>query len=224
MTGAMPSSFASALAASCVLLATAQTSATELEPALAYPLDSVTRQAAPRGPAVCRPKQLVQYRGKRVKLEPPSPVFEPFAERLQRFEDTLIEIGVRVYGRAPVRMVHVGTFVCRNVEAEQSHLSEHAFGNAIDVTAFRFPALDAAAAKASKLPRSLRSAFTVSVLGSYRASGARSAAAERHHAFFEALGRALRERGLFRSAIGPADSRHSSHLHLDMAPWPYVRL
>jgi len=186
-----------------------------------YPLDAAPRAAAPKGPAVCRPKQLVQYRGTRVKLEPPSPVFEPFVGRLQRFEETLVEIGTRVYGRAPAAMVHVGTYVCRNVEAEQSHLSEHAFGNAIDVTAFRFPALDSAASKTSRLPRALRSAFTVSVR-SYRST--RGAAGERHRRFFLELSQALREEGLFRTAIGPADARHRSHLHLDMAPWSYVRL
>lgn len=224
MTLPARSRFACALlVALSALGAPTSTRAAELAPEVDYPLDATARTALPKGPATCRPKQLVQYRGKQVKLEPPSPVFEAFAERLQRFERTLVEVGTRVYGRAPVRLVHVGTYVCRNVEAEQSHLSEHALGNAIDIIAFRFPALDAAAAKRSTLPRSLRGAFTVTV-GSYRGGRARSAASERHREFFELLGQTLREGGLFRTAIGPADARHRTHLHLDMAPWSYVRL
>ena len=217
-----------ALLALAFVCSTAISTGAELEPrqALEYPLDDVARTAPSGGPASCRPKQLVLYRGTALKLEPPSPVFEPFVQHLKRFEDTVVEIGERVYGRAPVKMVHVGTYVCRNVEPERAHLSEHAFGNAIDVTGFRFPAVDPAHENATtkKLPASLRGAFTVSVLADYYPARPMTVASDRHLRFFNALSHALRERELFRSAIGPSDSRHRSHLHLDMAPWPYVRL
>jgi len=217
--------FATCLAA---LLLSANGLAAELSPTQddAYPLDGIERVGSLRGSGSCHPKQLVVYRGSRMKLEPPSLVFEPFVARLKRFEAAVSEIAIQVYGRAPSHMLHVGTYVCRTVEPQQWHLSEHAFGNAIDVTAFRFPpqarvALDAGNAA---LPRRLRGAFTLSVLADYYPSRPISEIGERHRRFFALLNRALRERALFRTAIGPADARHRSHLHFDMAPWPYFKL
>ncbi len=220
-----------AVALSSVLagsLFTANALAAGLGPTLgnAYPLDAIERVGPLRGPSSCHPKQLVFYRGTHLKLDPPSLVFEPFVARLERFEATLAEIGVQVYGRAPSQMAHVGTYVCRTVEPQQWHLSEHAFGNAIDVTAFRFPPLDRLTSDAASraLPRRLKGAFTLSVLADYYPARPATEASERHQRFFALLNRALRERALFRTAIGPADARHRSHLHLDMAPWPYLKL
>ncbi len=210
------------------LLQSANALAAELNPTpdSAYPLDAIERVGTLRGPSSCHPKQLVFYRGTRLKLEPPSLVFEPFVARLKRFEATVAEIGIQVYGRAPSQMLHVGTYVCRTVEPQQWHLSEHAFGNAIDVTAFRFPPQASVAADAASraLPRRLKGAFTLSVLADYYPARPATETSDRHQRFFALLNRALRERALFRTAIGPADARHRSHLHLDMAPWPYLKL
>jgi hypothetical protein len=55
-------------------------------------------------------------------------------------------------------------------------------------------------------------------------SAATDAVALKHHEFFRALETALRQSDVFRGMLGPADPRHTTHLHLDMGPWPYERL
>jgi hypothetical protein len=188
-----------------------------------YALDELPRNATPDAGIECHPELLLSYRGDHVKLEPPARIAEPFRERLQRFERALSEIGVAVYGRAPSRIMHAGAYACRQIAHRQERLSEHALGNAIDVTGFRFPAL-AASNETFELPARLRAPFVVTVARDWNGNDSGGEAAGRHRQFFEALARTLRERPLFRSAIGPADPNHQTHLHLDMAPWSYVRL
>jgi hypothetical protein len=187
-----------------------------------YALDALPRNAAPDAGVECQPELLVSYRGEQIQLEPPARIAEPFRERLQRFERVIGEIGVAVYGRAPTRILHAGTYACRQIAHRQERLSEHALGNAIDVTGFRFPALKAASGT-SELPPKLRAPFVVTVARDWDGK-ASSEESRRHRQFFEALARTLREQQVFRSAIGPADPNHQTHLHLDMAPWSYVRL
>jgi hypothetical protein len=87
-------------------------------------------------------------------------------------------------------------------------LSEHALGNAIDISGFRFEALDGAPA------------FEVRVDLHWRASGDEA----RHSRFLHALTETLLERGVFRTLLGPAHPDHADHFHFDMAPHPYVNL
>jgi hypothetical protein len=188
-----------------------------------YALDEFPRNASPDERVECHPELLVSYGGAQVKLEPPARIAEPFRERLQRFERVVSEIGIAVYGRAPSRILHAGTYACRQIAHRQERLSEHALGNAIDVTGFRFPAL-AEPTATFELPSRLRAPFAVTVARDWNGKEREGEAARRHRQFFEALARTLRERPLFRSAIGPADPNHQTHLHLDMAPWSYVRL
>jgi hypothetical protein len=188
-----------------------------------YALDELPRNATPDGGIECHPELLLSYRGDHVRLEPPALIAEPFRERLQRFERAISEIGVAVYGRAPNRILHAGAYACRPIAHRQERLSEHALGNAIDVTGFRFPALTKSHG-AFELPPRLRAPFVVTVARDWNGNESGGETARRHRQFFEALAQTLRERPLFRSAIGPADPNHRTHLHLDMAPWSYVRL
>lgn len=180
-----------------------------------YALDAQSRSGA------CHPEALISYRGTWLKLEPPSAVAVPFAARLERFEEKLAALGHRVYGRAPSQILHVGTYACRATENHAARLSEHALGNAIDVTGFRFPALTQ---PAPELPPQLRGAFTITVLRDYLPPEKPSATSAVHQRFFALLAAELREHELFRGVIGPPDPDHRTHLHLDMAPWPYERL
>ena len=189
-----------------------------------YELDRIDRSPQANQGNPCHPERLAPYRGTWLRLAPPSAVAPPFAARLERFEVTLTEIGHRVYGRGPSQLEHVGIYACRAVERRTTRLSEHALGNAIDVTALRFPALSSEQSRVSALPPELRRSFTLSILGDYLPPARSTAISERHQQFFALLRQALREHELFRGVIGPPDSEHRTHLHLDMAPWPYERL
>jgi len=189
-----------------------------------YALDSVARTPPASGPR-CQPESLVRYRGMWLTLEPPSNVAPAFAPRLERFEELLVQIGQQVYGRAPKRLLHAGTYACREVADRSARLSEHALGNAIDVTGFYFPALasDRKGTNA-ELPARLRAAFTVTVFRDYAAPVRSTPVSQYHQRFFALLRQALSDRDLFRGVIGPPDPAHLSHFHLDMAPWAYRRI
>jgi hypothetical protein len=199
-----------------------------------YELDSVDRSAPSAGEAVeCRPQQLSSYGGTHIKLEPHATMAEPFKVRVARFESLVAELGEEVYGRAPSRILNAGAYACRRVEHNQRRVSEHALGNALDVTGFRFPALPpvqpgnggSPSRRHPSLPKRLERAFTLTVVRDYpQATGAPDEVAGKHREFFEKLASALRTRNLFRVALGPPDPRHRTHLHLDMAPWTYRNL
>ncbi|HYP77343.1 MAG TPA: extensin family protein [Polyangiaceae bacterium] len=188
-----------------------------------YALDAMDRSPPPSAGPRCHPEALIRYRGTWVKLEPSSAVAPPFAARLEQFEELLAQLGQQVYGRAPTKILHAGTYVCRDVANQTTHLSEHALGNAIDVTGFSFPALPATAESPASLPPRLRSSFRVMVLQDYAPKSV-TPTNELHQRFFSLLIQALNEREIFRGMIGPPDPTHRTHLHLDMAPWPYRRL
>ena len=189
-----------------------------------YALDSIDRTPSDLSGPRCQPESFIRYRGTWVKLEPPSQVAPPFASRLEQFEELLVQVGQRVYGRAPSKILHVGTYVCREVADRTARLSEHALGNAIDVTGFYFPALPRATARTSALPTRLKSAFTVTILRDYDLPQKVTPVNELHQLFFAQLTQALSDGELFRGVIGPPDPAHRSHFHLDMAPWPYRRI
>src|SRR3954466_2961584 len=166
----------------------------------AYALDAVSRDPQPNGGPRCHPESLIRYRGTWLKLEPASPVAPPFAARLEQFEELLVQIGQRVYGRAPTKILHVGTYACREVADHTASLSEHALGNAIDVTGFYFPALPADAR--IELPARLKASFTVTVFRDYVTRGGPATPTGAVHAhFFAQLLEALDERELFRGVI-----------------------
>jgi hypothetical protein len=73
------------------------------------------------------------------------------------------------------------------------------------------------------LPPRLRSSFTVTVFHDY-APARSTLVSEIHQRFFAQLIQALSDCRPFRGMSGPPDPDHRTHLHLDMAPWPYRRL
>lgn len=197
-----------------------------------YELDGVSRRTNPSEPPSCHPEHLQIYRGETVRLEPPVTLAPPFRPRLLRFEALVAKVGERVYGRAPSRILNAGAYACRPVEHRQGRLSEHALGNALDVTGFRFPprsarasAVGGAPSPPPVLPRALERGFTITVSRHFREPAAGAApTAQVHRQFFVELVAELRRERLFRGMLGPSDPRHATHLHLDMAPWPYERL
>jgi hypothetical protein len=220
------------LAVASALLVACSTAAWNRVAGDPYELDEVSRAPSDSArPPACEPEKLRIYRGAHVRWEPPVTLAPPFEERVARFERLVAEVGERVYGRAPSRILNAGAYACRAVEHRPDRLSEHALGNALDVTGFRFPALPpdalatAGTATTSGLPPPLRRGFTITVTRDL-AAPPRSAdlASRQHREFFEQLLAELRRARIFRGMLGPTDPRHQTHLHLDMGLGSYERL
>ncbi len=194
-----------------------------------YPLDDFGRTVPVKGKMQCPDVPRQDYRGVTLHWSSPLSVHAAFATRLARFEALLAELATRFYGRPPSKIRHLGSFNCRRIARYPDLLSEHGLANAIDVSGFDFPALDRPAAKTSTLPKPLRRAFRVTVLGDWNAAAtdapANSSAAAIHAAFLRALTDALTARAdIFRVLLGPAYPGHKDHFHFDMAPYRLIVL
>jgi hypothetical protein len=185
-----------------------------------YALDDLPRRLAAGQEPVCLGDQLVVHRGETVRYRGAVRVHPAFVERLERFEQAVHDTAVEVYGRAPRRIQHAGTYSCRPVRGRDSRISEHALGNAIDVRGFEFGPLPRNAREAAPedLPVSLRRGFTVTVGRHWGGNGRNG---ETHERFLHTLTERLERDRVFRGMIGPADPRHANHLHLDAGPYRY---
>lgn len=105
----------------------------------------------------------------------------------------------RYFGTELVRIETMGSYSCRNINGGRSgRLSEHAFANAVDVSAFI-----------------LADGRRVSVLGGW-------AGAHEERQFLRALHQSACKR--FQTVLGPDyNAAHRDHLHLDMGRGPYCR-
>jgi hypothetical protein len=145
-----------------------------------------------------------------------------FRERLARFEQVVLEVAKQVYGRAPRRVLHFGTYSCRSSRRRSSRVSEHALGNAIDVAGFDFGPATKREPLSAGLPRSLSGSFQVRVKRHW--NDRHTAASAIHARFLYELSSRLSERDdVFRVMIGPSHPDHADHFHFDMSPWRYVR-
>jgi len=175
-----------------------------------YAFDGLPRDLD--GAPACPDIGLIEYAGARIRLQPVARVAAPFRERLVQLEQAVRETALDLYGRAPSALLIAASYDCRPVTGNRHRLSEHALGNAIDITAFRFDA-DPATGEA---------AFDVRIDRHWNASG--DALAERHARFLRKLTQTLIERNVFRTLLGPAHPDHRDHFHFDMAPHHYVSL
>lgn len=180
--------------------------------AVAYPLDGESRRAPGSGAPRCPVVQLLEYRGDIVAYRRPLEVNPFFRERLQQFEIVVHEVAVQVYGRPPSAIRHFGAYNCRRIRGK-AKLSEHAFGNALDVSGFEFePAPDARGPAPG--------AFRISLEEHW---GARRGVARHHARFLRELTRALAARpDIFRGMLGPGAPGHDDHFHLDVGPHRYM--
>jgi len=100
-------------------------------------------------------------------------------------------------------------------------LSEHALGNALDLSGFDFGPLRRGDALAEGVPSHLRRSFTVRVDRHWSPSRERDAL---HARFLHTLADRLHARpDIVRGIVGPPARRHHDHLHVDVAPWRYAR-
>jgi hypothetical protein len=189
----------------------------------AYPLDSFERTLS-SGQLSCPAVDARDFAGTSLRFSPAAKVIEPFRQRLVAFEQVVREVSERVYGRWPSAILVAASYGCRSVGGTNRKLSEHALGNAIDITGFEFAPLGGLALPAwTPAPlTTLLSGFQVRVDRHWKATG--DADALRHAYFLDQLTRTLIERGVFRTLLGPAHPDHADHFHFDMAPWNYVHL
>ena len=125
-----------------------------------------------------------------------------------------------MYGRAPKKIKHLGTYNCRRIGGYPNLLSEHSFGNGIDVAAFSFARLPRGESLPEGLHPSLKRAFSVNILKHWRSKRAGGA----HKRFLHTLGRRLIESDIFRVLLGPGFPGHKNHFHLDYAPYELVSI
>lgn len=185
-----------------------------------YELDATTRTVPARGAVSCPKLDLVTYRGKILRYKTPLLVHPAFVERLERFEGVVRDVAVEIYGRAPSRVRHLGTYSCRRIGGYPELLSEHALGNAIDIEAFDFDALPAAERSKSALPPPLRGSFRASVLQHADGTGP---IASVHRRFLRKLAaRLMARKDVFRVLLGPSYPGHKNHFHFDVAPYRLV--
>jgi hypothetical protein len=189
-----------------------------------YALDALSRTVAATGPMRCPAVPRGSFTGERVRWKTPLSVHPAFAERLARFEAVVVEVATQVYGRAPKRMAHLGSYNCRRIRLYPDLLSEHGVANAVDLSAFEFDALPRGAAAPDELPKALRRAFRVTVLDHWTPK--RDDAVSRLHRRFlvELTDRLVARGDIFRVLLGPAYPGHKDHFHFDCAPYRLVVL
>jgi hypothetical protein len=176
-----------------------------------YPLDDRSRAVGP-GTIACPAVELIDHAGDSIAFDPPARVAPPFRERLRELERVLREVSAPFYGRPPSALLIASSYDCRSISGSRQRLSEHALGNAIDITGFRFDTLEPASAPG----------FEVRIDRHWKAHG--DATRELHARFLEAFTQALIARDVFRTLLGPAHRDHADHFHFDVAPHYYVNL
>lgn len=73
------------------------------------------------------------------RLNHPTVMSCRMASRLDQFEREVVQpLAARDLGRRVVEIEHFGAYACRANTGNRRHLSEHAFGRAIDISGFRF--------------------------------------------------------------------------------------
>jgi hypothetical protein len=148
-----------------------------------------------RGGLRCGIAQGVRYLGgpEKIRYHRPPRLSCGMALALARFEGVVQEEARRVLRRPVARIVHAGTYACREMAAYPGWVSEHAWANAIDVASFE-----------------LTSGRTIGV-SRYARPGADGD-------FLRAVARRLVDEGVFTVVLTPAfDRRHATHFHLDLA-------
>src|SRR5688572_19512066 len=185
-----------------------------------YPLDDISRSVPRHGPLRCPKDDLVVYKGTSVRYDVPTRVHPAFQERLEMMEKVVVDLAEEIYGRAPSRLVHAGTFVCRRIGGYPELLSEHGLGNAIDVEGFDFPPLPKDASPPRDLPKALRGAFSVRMSTHWKTKTGPAAV---HRRFLHTLGhRLVARKDIFRVLLGPSYPGHTTHYHFDVAPYRLV--
>lgn len=150
--------------------------------------------AVPGGVTISRGASRVQYRR-------PARVNGAFALRLGRFESIVQEEAAVAFGRRVVAVEHLGTYVCRMMAEYPEWVSEHSFGNAIDVAVFVLTGGRRISVQRDWIARDREATTPAS-------------------RFLRRVGRRLYDEEVFSVVLTPSfDRRHHNHFHLDGASY-----
>ena len=188
-----------------------------------YPLDAYARSVTPGAKLACETGEveLTAYRGEHVRYQKPLRVHPAFKVQLAAFELIVAELAQLHFGRAPRAIVHFGAYACRPMRNHAHWVSEHAFGNAIDVAGFDFAPLPRKDPGFAAMPKALRKSFSVRVDKDWHGAGE----GDPKRAFLHALAERLIARpDVFRALVGPDYPGHDNHLHLAHPPYRMVKL
>ena len=189
---------------------------------LPYALDEISREIPPRGRVQCPSVPIVRYEGRILPYHRPLKVYEGFRDRLEKFEAVVRDTAIEIYGRAPRKIVHMGTYNCRRIRGYPNLVSEHGLGNGIDIEGFDFGRLPAGVEAPEGLPKRLLKPFKVRLL---RHWNSKRGPAKVHARFLRTLAKRLIEgEEIFRVLLGPAFPGHKNHFHFDCAPYRMVEI
>ncbi|HET6611230.1 MAG TPA: extensin family protein [Kofleriaceae bacterium] len=187
-----------------------------------YPLDAISREVPAHGKVKCPKVEMVRYRGDIIRFARPVRVYVGFAARLRKFEEVVRDVAIEVYGRAPRRIRHIGTYNCRRIRTWPTYLSEHALGNGIDIEGFDFGPARGKEQRHSAPQRRLRRGFHVRIGHDWNATRGVSRI---HAEFLRRLTDELsRRQDIFRVILGPGYPGHKNHFHFDCSPWRAIEL
>jgi len=156
---------------------------------LGVKFDNRPAEAEPAGCSMPYPL-IVTSLGSDIGLEPEAEMNCAMAEASARFaRDVMFPAAKEVFGEPLKSVTHASAYVCRARNGTRK-LSEHAFGNALDISSFTLSGGGAIAVEPT--PPEKNAAFIDRV---------RAAAC-----------------GPFKTVLGPGDPDHSDHLHFDLAP------
>lgn len=152
--------------------------------------DNRPAQSDPSGCAVPYPL-LVKSLGKKIGLQPDAEMNCAMAVAAARFaRDVIAPAAQQTFGQALKSVSHASAYVCRPRNGSHK-LSEHAFGNALDIAFFTLA--DGTTIAVEPAPPEKSALF----LGKVRAAAC----------------------GPFKTVLGPgSDADHAEHYHLDLAP------
>jgi hypothetical protein len=156
-------------------------------------------QALPaiKGPGVCGldvPLRVSGLSGGTVDLSPPATIGCPLTAGLDRWIKASVQpAAYRYYGRPVVEIKQIASYSCRGRNGNNyGHISEHAFGNALDIAGFK-----------------LAGGEEISVYRHWWKGG------QRDRAFLQAV--MAGACGEFYTVLGPGSDRHHyNHIHVDL--------
>jgi len=156
---------------------------------LGVKFDNLPAESDPAGCSIPYPIVITSL-GKDIGLEPDAAMNCAMAEAAARFaRDVMSPAAENVFGKKLKSISHASAYVCRPRAGTQK-LSEHAFGNALDISSFTLS--DGTKVAVELNPPEKNGRFV---------SDVRRAAC-----------------GPFKTVLGPGDPDHSEHLHFDLAP------